>query len=172
MRSKLFISITVCLVVWSFGTVAIAVSGRDSCMDVYDSFTGRSALEKYFLEALRGFLDASKARDNAKFYSYLRDDIPMYHVLPGPRVIDNLAAYEASQNQWMNGQGGFFDYRVHDVAVSGDLGHGSVYAVYENIDLATLRPFHLDLYISFLFKRIDGRWYMVHSQNSIINEQR
>jgi hypothetical protein len=96
----------------------------------------------------------------------------MTHVMPGPIIITDLASYMEHQRQWHEGTTGNYDYKINSIEVGSTVAHASVFAIYENTDLKTEKPFHLDLYISFLFRFVDGRWYMVHSQNSVLKESR
>lgn len=125
-----------------------------------------------FAKMFHIYIEAVKNRDGKKVAEFFRDDVEMTHVMPGPVIITDLKSYLDHQRHWHEGKTGHYNYRINALDSSTDLGFASVFAVYENFDLKTGQPFKLDLYISFVFRLVAGRWYMIRSQNSILKEVR
>jgi hypothetical protein len=127
-------------------------------------------LKVEFKNSFMEYIEAVKSRNGKKVQEFFKRDLPMTHVLPGAKIYNDLESYLENQRHWHEGTTGSYDYKINNVNVSSDMGFASVFAQYVNIDPVSNKPFHLDLYISFLFRRVDGRWYMIHSQNSVLKE--
>jgi hypothetical protein len=129
-------------------------------------------LEAEFRRVFVEFLEAVKCRDGAKVMSFVRQDRLMTHVLPGPKILTDLDSYSESQRHWHDGKTGSWIYKIHALEVSSEMCFASVFADYKNVDQKTNVPFCLELYISYLFRKVDEQWFMVHSQNSVLKESR
>jgi hypothetical protein len=106
------------------------------------------------VEVVTVFLDAVKNRDGKKTMELLRGDRPMTHVLPGAKIFTNMESYSESQKHWYEGKTGFWDYKIHSIETCSEMGLASIFADYSNIDFLTTKPFKLELYISYLFRKI------------------
>jgi hypothetical protein len=155
----------------SINAQSSTVPELENCMNSVDDINNKK-LKVDFEKAVINYLDAVKNRQGDKALSYVSKDLPMAHVLPGPRVLTNFAAYEESQRPWHEGSTGNYDYKIQSLTVTPGLGFASIIAFYDNIDSETQKPFSKEIYISFLFKHVDGSWLMIHSQNSVLKEVR
>ena len=130
------------------------------------------ALEKVeFHKTAENFLAAVANRDFETFQSFLRADLGFQAVLPGGVILDSVASFIENQKTWFSGTTGNFKYVIDRTEISVDLGtvHSKVH--YSNVD-AKGSPFELEIYITFVFRKIDGDWFLIHDQNTVMRERR
>jgi hypothetical protein len=130
-----------------------------------------SSDQEEFHGSVAAFLKSVKERDFSTFQKFFRNDLPFTAVLPGGKIIDDLPTFMASQSSWFEGKTGSFDYTVQRAESSSDLGSAHAIVDYKNID-ANGKAFALQIYISFLFRKVDGDWFLIHDQNSVLREVR
>ena len=154
------------LSVTAVGPFAWAGKRAESCMS---SLMGSDKLQNEFREIAVKFLSSVKERDFSTFERFFRDDLAFTAVLPGGKIINDVPTFMASQSTWFNGKTGSFDFSIKRTEATSEL--GSVHAVvdYKNIDSAG-KPFELEIYISFLFRKVGEKWFLVHDQNTVLRE--
>ena len=136
-----------------------------------NSLDPKIATEREFHAAVQAFLGAVKNRDFQAFERYFRTDLEFKAVLPGGKIFDDVPSFMASQMNWFNGKSGSFDFKVERTEVASDLGAAFAKVSYKDNDVKG-NPFALEIYISFLFRRVDGQWFLIHDQNSVLRESK
>ncbi len=124
-----------------------------------------------FQSSVQALLDSVKSRDFSTFEKFFNRDLEFKAVLPGGKVFNDIPSFMASQADWFKGSTGNFDFELDRTELSGDLGAAFANVIYKNID-AKGESFSLEIYISFLFRRIGHQWFLTHDQNSVLKESR
>ncbi len=120
-----------------------------------------------FESGFEDFMRALAAKNRSAFKKFLDKKVYSFAILPPSRTYDTLDAYRASQDHWFDGATGSFDYTVKLAQESGAMALGLVQAVYKNTSTDG-KPFTLNLWISFVFKKCDAGWKLVFCQNTQI----
>jgi ketosteroid isomerase-like protein len=156
--------------IWAtnFSPKAWAGMSGEACMG---SLLNSSAALNEFSQTATKFLTSVKERDFNTFKKFFREDLEFTAILPGGKVINDVSTFMASQSSWFNGKTGSFDFSFQRTEMSGDLGSAHATVDYKNVD-AGGKPFELEIYITFLFRKVDGSWFLVHDQNSVLREVR
>lgn len=129
-----------------------------------------SELQTTFRAEAERFLRAVKTRDRATFDTFFDPRVAVTALLPGGKKFTDLASFLKSQDGWFAGTTGRFDAVIERTDASGDLGFLWARATYANSDDGG--PFELDIYLTFVFRRIDGRWFLTHDQNTVVSDSR
>lgn len=127
--------------------------------------------EAQFRAMAQAFLDAVKARDWNSFERYFNRDLAFCAVLPGAKVYKDVPSFLESQLTWFRGTTGSFDFLIERAEVSGDLGAAFARVEYKDVDPQN-KPFAFEIFISFLFRRINDQWFLIHDQNTVLRETR
>lgn len=144
-------------------------SDEEKCMkSVRDE--ALSDQQSEFHREMERFLAAVKSRDRGTFNRYLDSRVFVTALLPGGKVFKDVEAFQRSQDGWFEGATGRFDYQIERTDSTGDLGFAWAKVTYANSDAGT--DFELGIYITFVFRRLDGRWYLTHDQNTVVSDSR
>ena len=148
------------------GPKAWAGKDKGTCMV---SLMNPEVAKNEFHQMATKFLAAVRERDLGTFEQFFREDLEFAAILPGGKIINDVPTFMASQKPWFNGNTGSFDFSIQRTEVSADLGSAHVMADYRNVD-ASGKPFELEIYISFVFRKVDKKWFLVHDQNTVLRE--
>lgn len=120
-------------------------------------------------ESVDDFLDAVGTKDFSRFLGYMNPDLPFRAILPS-RIVNGYSDFVESQREWFRGETGTFEYQITGIESSGDLGVVYTMVNYSNLG-PTGRSFALELFITFIFKKVATKWYPVFDQNTVLREQ-
>ena len=134
-------------------------------MDIFKSS------ETKFRSQVETFLNAVKNRDRTTFEKFFDHELEFTAILPGGRVFNDVPSFLESQADWFDGKTGTFNFLIERIQTSKNLGHALAKVKYQNVDQSG-RPFTLDIHISFVFKKIKGKWFVIHDQNTVLKETR
>ena len=153
---------------FTVGLSNLAWAGKDkgSCMG---SLVNSNVIQSEFLAVAAKFLTSVKQRDFQTFERFFREDLEFTAILPGGKIINDVPAFMASQTSWFNGKTGSFDFMLQRAEATSDLGTAFAVVDYKNVD-SSGKPFELEIYISFIFRKVDGNWFLVHDQNTVLRE--
>lgn len=126
-------------------------------------------LSPTFRDDFEQFVHSLAAKDRSTFNRFLDERAFSFAILPPSRTFDSLNDYERSQDHWFGGATGTFVYTVERVQEGADLALGVIKASYSNVD-SNSNPFTLELWISFVFKKVNRLWKMVYVQNTQIQQ--
>lgn len=115
---------------------------------------------------LKRHLDAIQARDFEAFEATLTRGPRLSFILPNGKYFDDAAAYREMLKGWFAENGWTFNYQTIAVEKSADMGHALLLVSYDEADRDG-KPYHIDHYLSLLFKREGAGWYLVHDQNTL-----
>jgi ketosteroid isomerase-like protein len=122
---------------------------------------------KDFGTDFKTFMQALATKDRDTFETFLDKETYSFAILPPSRTFDTLASYRASQEHWFEGKIGSFTYTITLAEEVESMAFGVVRAVYKNVG-DDGKPFSLELWISFIFKKLGHGWKMVFVQNTQI----
>ena len=125
-------------------------------------------MHETFDAAFNSFMKALATKDRATFQSFLAPDAFAQAILPPSRSYTSLAAYEASQDHWFESRTGSFEFKVIRTEEADRLAFGLVKATYSNVDTSG-KPFTMELWISFVFRKSGNGWKMMFVQNTPIS---
>jgi hypothetical protein len=120
-----------------------------------------------FLGHAKTFLDSFIRRDKKTFVKYLNPKLEHFAVLPMGEFV-GVQAYVDSQEHWFNGTTGAFSYQFEHAYTSSDLAMFSIRAIYENLDEKNI-PFRKEIIITNLYRKVEGSWFQIFSQNTVVN---
>ena len=98
-------------------------------------------------------------------------DLEFSAILPGGKIFRDVPSFLESQLPWFHGSAGSFEFTLERSEVSGDLGAVISKVEYRDVD-AHGKPFALEISISFIFRRVKDRWFLIHDQNTVLRETR
>jgi ketosteroid isomerase-like protein len=114
---------------------------------------------------LKRHLDAIQARDFDAFEATLTRGPRLSFILPNGKYFDDATAYRDMLKGWFAEDGWTFNYQTVAVEQTADMGHALLLVSYDEADREG-KPYHLDHYLSLLFKREGDGWFLVHDQNT------
>ena len=114
---------------------------------------------------LKRHLDAIQARDFEAFEATLTRGPRLSFILPNGKYFDDAQAYREMLKGWFAEDGWTFNYQTVAVEKSADMGHALLLVSYDEADRDG-KPYHIDHYLSLLFKLEGDAWYLVHDQNT------
>jgi ketosteroid isomerase-like protein len=113
------------------------------------------------------YFKAVKNRDQSKFNQYFCFQVPFEAVLPKEKIVSGIDAFKESQRFWFEGISGSFEASLLIASWGLDLGYVATLAEYSNQD-TNGNPFNKSIYITAIFKKFEGRWYLAHIQNTVL----
>lgn len=114
---------------------------------------------------LKRHLHAIQTRDFDAFEATLTRGPRLSFILPNGKYVDDASAYREMLKGWFAEDGWTFNYQTISIEKSAGLGHALLLVSYDEADRDG-KPYHLDHYLSLLFKREGEAWYLVHDQNT------
>lgn len=123
-----------------------------------------------FKMVISDFLTAVLDKNYLKFESYLHDELGIYAILPDGREYKTIEDFKDSQKKWFFGNTGEFTSEIKDYHTSGELGFSTMISNYKNRD-ETGENFDIDIYITLIFRHYEGKWYLIHDQNTILQRK-
>ena len=123
--------------------------------------------ERELHELIEERVRAVRARDSTTLAARPADDVITFDVLPPLNSRGSQATVEHLQD-WFDGYDGPSDYSAHDVQVSaqGDLGFCS-FLYHVGGTLKTGDQVNMWVRATLCWRRIDGRWRIVHDHESV-----
>jgi ketosteroid isomerase-like protein len=112
-------------------------------------------------------LDAIQAKDFSAFESTISQQPRLTFILPNGTFFDDASEYRTMLKQWFATSGWHFNYKIISVEKSAEMGNALLLVSYDEDD-RNGKPYHIDHYLSLLFKKQGGGWYLVHDQNTKI----
>lgn len=88
--------------------------------------------------------------------------------MPWSKEFHDVPSFLKSQGHWFEGKTGTWDYRILRLEASDEVGLCLGRADYANVDEKGV-PFRLDIFITYVFRRRNGKWFLVHIQNTVQN---
>ena len=124
-----------------------------------------------FEKAFKRFLSSLETKNLEEFKTFLHPDHDILIILPmehprGPQIKGYKNVIEEIQKIFSNTDDKL-SFKIETIEASEDLGFGAVEA---NIELhEKYKPkYNRKVYISYLFRRIQGDWIFIHDQNTIL----
>jgi ketosteroid isomerase-like protein len=114
---------------------------------------------------LNRHLNAIKTRDFEAFESTLTQGDRLTFILPNGKFRDDPIEYRKVLKSWLGSPGWTFDYEVVAVEKTSEMGSALLLVSYNEADRDG-SPYHLDHYLSLVFKKEGNGWYLVHDQNT------
>ncbi len=112
---------------------------------------------------LKRHLDAIQAKDFKSFESTLSDE-RLTFILPDGAFSSDPVAYREVLKEWFTGDW-TFAYKVISVEKTAEMGSVLLLCDYNEADRDG-KPYHLDHYLSLVFKKSGDKWLLVHDQNT------
>lgn len=114
---------------------------------------------------LKRHLDAIQAKDFDAFESTLTKGTRLTLILPNGDLIEDANEYRDLLKDWFEDGGWRLSYTVVAVEKTTDMGYALLLVSYDEDD-RNGEPYHLDHYLSLVFKRDGDGWFLVHDQNT------
>ncbi|MBB1268830.1 nuclear transport factor 2 family protein [Shewanella sp. SR44-3] len=116
---------------------------------------------------LNKHLTAIKARDFTAFESTISQQSRLTFILPNGAFFGDASEYRAMLKEWFATSGWHFNYKIISVEKSAEMANALLLVSYDEDDRDG-KPYHIDHYLSLLFKKQGDGWYLVHDQNTKI----
>jgi ketosteroid isomerase-like protein len=114
---------------------------------------------------LKRHLDAIQARDFPVFESTLTRGDRLTFILPNGAFRSDPTEYRQVLKGWFDTPGWTFDYEMVAVEKTVEMGSALLLVAYDEADRDG-KPYHLDHYLSLVFKKQGDGWFLVHDQNT------
>ncbi len=115
---------------------------------------------------LQRHLDAIQAKDFEKFESTLTQGDRLTFILPDGRYFEDAKQYRDILKAWLADPNWTFEYKIMAVEKTDQMGSALLLIDYNEKERDG-KPYHLDHYLSLIFKKEGNGWYLVHDQNTI-----
>jgi uncharacterized protein (TIGR02246 family) len=142
-----------------------AIRGDRSVVTTLTTLVREGEWTMEFAQALAEHLKTIEDRDLEGFLATVRQDATL--ILPNGRLLTGKESIGEFHRDWF----GDPDWSLHAETVRleslGDSGFALLSVRYDDIDPEG-RPVQRDYHLSLLFARTDGRWLLVHDQNTFL----
>ncbi|WP_444997417.1 YybH family protein [Aliikangiella sp. IMCC44359] len=110
-------------------------------------------------------LDAIQKRDFKTFESTLTEGDRLTFILPDGKYSEDTLSYKAMLKEWFATDGWTFSPKVIAIEETEKMASALLLISYDEAE-RNGKPYHLDHYLSLIFKKEKGRWGLVHDQNT------
>ncbi|MBI1751391.1 MAG: nuclear transport factor 2 family protein [Acidobacteria bacterium] len=113
-------------------------------------------------------LGAIKTRDLKSFTETITGDDSITLILPNGHYSKTRREFLTSIQTWFQEKDWRFSYQIESRVHTPELGLVVLRVAYDDMD-SDQKPYHLDYFLTLVFKKSSSGWFLIHDQNTLIN---
>ena len=125
--------------------------------------------EAAFVSALEKHLQAVSTKDLETLKSTMAPNGQMKLMVPASELIDSVSGFMEYHEAWFKHPNWTFETKIVEKEVVGDLGIAIVESMYREPERDG-KPYFNKMNISYLLKKMDSQWYVIHDHASSIEK--